>query len=329
MCLGSILEPLFAIITGKTPAPFVDSESSSLLATHGQQPGYSAPISRTHLTVESQGNNPFEASPTAGPPNGQPSIDQLRPFLVLTSLYDPTVNLHQRDPVTAMFPSPDRTTELTELVANIGSYSLSFYRSSTHSAHAFEVAFMIIDKPVDFESLLPKAFTKANATVQIIVLTGKKRTDSKTTCPQAVPANFCNGETPSLTHLLLRHCLLHPLSTLGRTVTHLRVEHGADSPYAQTFIYTISSGANLRHLELFEAIPRGISKTVERIRLPRLQSLLIATKGGKADIESFKHFFRILTAPRGIPIKVVCTEPGRQLGFADQVRVVMEAWRLS
>ncbi|KAL0945839.1 hypothetical protein HGRIS_012122 [Hohenbuehelia grisea] len=289
------------------------------------------------VTIESYDHveNGEASQPAPSPPrrtlpmsNHQSSTSNGPPikYLVLTSRYDPTVDITQKDPVTLDPLVPDKTTERLQMIPHIARYSNRFYHShSTQSDDILNENY--VDEPVDFEGPLPEFLTKAEPTMSVLGLTGMAQSDSKAPI-QMVPPEVFQRKTPSLTNLLLRHCLLHPRSPLNRTVKHLRLEYGASSSFAQTFTHTIRNSVNLESLELFEAIPRGIHQITEDIHLPNLRSLGIATKASNEDLRALQHFIKLLHARKDIGIQVVCTEPGLKLGFAYQVRVVLEEWRL-
>ncbi|KAL0950216.1 hypothetical protein HGRIS_010205 [Hohenbuehelia grisea] len=335
MCLDSILGSLsllFTTVTGNTrSAPFFGSESRPLLAANNQQPGYSAPMPVVRVTVESYDHvETSEASQSASPApcrtlptsNKQPLNDPSIKYLVLTSTHDPTVDITQTNPITLDPLVPDKTTEGLEMISQIARYSKTFYLSD--SARSVD---SLNKKQVDFEGPLPEFLQEAQPTMSVLVLTAMAQRDSNASI-QVAPLEIFQRTTPSLTNLLLRHCLLHSRSALNYTVKHLRIEYGAGSSFGQTFTQTIRNSVNLESLELFEAIPSGIHQITEDIYLPNLQSLGIATKASKEDLQALQHFFKLLHARKDIGIWVVCTEPGLKLGFADQVRVMLEEWRL-
>ncbi|KAL0948614.1 hypothetical protein HGRIS_010423 [Hohenbuehelia grisea] len=257
--------------------------------------------------------------------NKQSSNDPPIKYLVLTSMYDPTVDITQKNPITLEPLVPDKTTEGFQMIPEIARYSNQFYSShSPQSENTFNEN--NVDEPVDFDGPLPEFLTKAEPTLSVLVLIGMARRDSKAPI-QVVPSEVFQCKTPSLTNLLLRHCLLHPRSTLNHTVKHLRLEYGAGSSFAQTFTHMIRNSVKLESLESYEAIPLGIHQITEDIYLPNLLSLGIATKASNEDLRALQHFIKLLHARKDLRIHVVCTEPGLKLGFADQVRVVLEEWR--
>ncbi|KAL0955270.1 hypothetical protein HGRIS_004160 [Hohenbuehelia grisea] len=309
MCLDGIFSSLSLLLTtvtgNKRPAAFFGSESRPLLAANNQQPGYSAPMPVVRVTVESYDHvETGEAAQPAPPPrhptlpmsNTGPSNSPMSFFLVLTSRYDPTVNTKKKDPVTLIALAPNKTTEELEGIPRIAHHSYEFYINHlAQSTDIFNENSIILDEPVDFEGPLPEFLQKAELTARLIVLT--------------------------------RCCVLHPLSTLNGTVKHLRLEHGASSPFAQTFAPTLGSSGNLESLELFEAIPSGIHRIEGSICLWNLQSLLIVTKAGRRDLEALQYFLRIFVARKDLVFKAVCSQPGPQLGFASQVGLALEDWR--
>ncbi|KAL0945841.1 hypothetical protein HGRIS_012124 [Hohenbuehelia grisea] len=265
MCLDSIfgtLSLLLTTVTGnKRPAVYFGSESRPLLAANNQQPGYSAPMPVVRVTVESYDHvSTAEASQPAPPPHPTILVSNKMPsntntptsvFLVLTSRYDPTVNTKQKDPVTLMTLAPNKTTEEYERIPRIAHHSYEFYLNhSAQSVGIFNENYITCDEPVDFEGSLPEFLQEAEPTARLIALTGVARRGRKAPV-QAVPPEIFQRHTPSLTNLLLRRCLLHPLSTLNGTVKHLRLEYGASSPFAQTFARTLWTSRNLESLELF------------------------------------------------------------------------------
>ncbi|KAL0960522.1 hypothetical protein HGRIS_005559 [Hohenbuehelia grisea] len=340
MCLDGIFGSLYLLLTtvtgNKRPGAFVGSESRPLLAANNQQPGYSDAMPVVRVTVESYDHvETGEASQLAPPPrhptlpmsNQGPSNTPMSFFLVLTSRYDPTVDTKQKDPATLIPLAPNKTTEEFEGILLIAHHSYKFYLDySTQSADIIDNSSVIFNGSTDFHSPLPEFLKLAEPTARLIVLTGVAQRDRKAPV-QAVLPDIFQRHTPSLTNLLLRHCLLHPRSILNYTVKHLRLEYGAGNPFAQTFAQTIQSSRNLESLELFEAIPSGIHQIKRPIWLPNLRNLLVVTKASKEDLEALQYFFVIFVAHKDLVIKVVCSEPGPQLGFAGQVGLALEEWR--
>ncbi|KAL0945818.1 hypothetical protein HGRIS_012104 [Hohenbuehelia grisea] len=343
MCIDSIFGPLSLILasmTGKTPAAFVDSESRPLLADRDQQPGQSASIPGGHAAVQSSGRIPTVEAPQVAPPpprrtlpksDKRPPSAQPREYLVLTSCYDPTVDMTVKDPYTDLFAAPDLMVKKKMEIGQIRHLSTTFYLTlHTQSAVVFNDDCIMHDKPVDFEGPLPEFLSKAEPTLRVLVLTGAvKKRPADPLCLQGVPAEAFERETPSLTHLLLRYCHLNAFSTLGSTVKHLRLEYGADSPFGHTFVSMLRSTRDLQSLELFSAIPPGIRHIGGRIGLPCLQILFIAIRDDNVDLRALQFFFGLLRAPKDLRIQIVCTDPRPRHTFATQVRSLVQDWRFS